>query len=429
MRKLIFILLLTLSFGCSDICVYEDANLEAVVEANSVLRTTEEAIALAIQAASEIDNATSRALARVPERSFIIGSDESRSSEPDTLIYIVEYADNAGFAVIAANRQIEPVLAIIDEGTYYGTINNGNEGFDMAIDLAKKYAKSGGLIAGGTTIKPWIKADEFREERTILASSAIEPKTIDFKWGQNYPEGTQCPNGVSGCGPTAMFLALACIERPASIVLTYQTTYNDQTEIKWSKIKGHRQSSPEGAVPSSDKCDGFTHGHIACICRELGKRADADYINSVDPSQLKTGTKKNKIREALMGLSGVSVGSWKNFTPVDLRSAISQGIALVSGTSGSYGLTGFQSEDGGGHVWVADGFIYKREKVDVYQKKADEIEWKYQETYYNTVESFHFNWGWCGVGNGYFVGNIFRVIKEDKVSTYSASEFLSISAS
>lgn len=130
-----------------------------------------------------------------------------------------------------------------------------------------------------------------------------------------------------------------------------------------------------------------------------------------------------------MGLSDVSVGSWETYSSSALRAAISQGIVLVCGSSGYYGLTGFQSEDGGGHVWVADGFIYKREKVDVYQKKADEIEWKYQETYYNTVESFHFNWGWCGVGNGYFVGNIFRVIKNDEVCTYSASEFLSITAS
>lgn len=301
MRKLIFILLLTISFGCSDIFVFEAANLEAVVETNPVLRTTEEAIELALQAASEIDNATSRALARVPERSFIIGSDESRSAGPDTLIYIVEYADNAGFVVIAANRQVEPVLAVIDEGTYYGTINNGNEGFDMAMAMAKNYAKSGGLIAGGTTIKPWIKADEFREERTILSSYTVEPKTIDLKWGQHCPEGTQCPNGVSGCGPSAMFLALACIERPHSIILTYQTKYNDQTEIKWSKIKEHHISAPLGASSYSDKCDVFTHGHIACICRELGKRADADYINSVDPSQLRTGTKKIKYVKRLWG--------------------------------------------------------------------------------------------------------------------------------
>lgn len=48
-----------------------------------------------------------------------LGGDKTKSVEAqDTLAYIVNFSDGNGFAVIAADRRVEPILAIIPEGKY-----------------------------------------------------------------------------------------------------------------------------------------------------------------------------------------------------------------------------------------------------------------------------------------------------------------------
>lgn len=78
---------------------------------------------------------------------------------------------------------------------------------------------------------------------------------------------------------------------------------------------------------------------------------------------------------------------------------------------------------------MADGFIYKYEKVDVYHYPSNSLVGEFVETYYDTIESVHFNWGWMGKGNGFYSGNIFRVEKSDTtVALFNETKFLTISA-
>ncbi len=42
----------------------------------------------------------------------------SEEGDIDTLMYAINFADNQGFALVAADKRTSPVLAIIDEGSF-----------------------------------------------------------------------------------------------------------------------------------------------------------------------------------------------------------------------------------------------------------------------------------------------------------------------
>lgn len=68
----------------------------------------------------------------------------SEEGDIDTLMYAINFADNQGFALVAADKRTSPVLAIIDEGTFNvdSLSEDKDEGFlafiDNAINMEKE---------------------------------------------------------------------------------------------------------------------------------------------------------------------------------------------------------------------------------------------------------------------------------------------------
>ena len=56
----------------------------------------------------------------------------------DTLLYFVNFADNQGFAVVAADKRTSPILALIDKGNYKAgdLAQEDNPGFLSFLDRA-----------------------------------------------------------------------------------------------------------------------------------------------------------------------------------------------------------------------------------------------------------------------------------------------------
>lgn len=56
----------------------------------------------------------------------------------DTLLYFVNFADNQGFAVVAADKRTSPILALIDKGNYKAgnLAQEDNPGFLSFLDYA-----------------------------------------------------------------------------------------------------------------------------------------------------------------------------------------------------------------------------------------------------------------------------------------------------
>ena len=107
----------------------------------TLTRTPEEAIEIAAQAAIEYSVTESRAMPRlVKQRSLrILGSNPSRSEEDDTLIYVVEYENNEGFALISAKKTTEPILAVVNDGNFQEAMDSEFPVVPDFIQKSKRY--------------------------------------------------------------------------------------------------------------------------------------------------------------------------------------------------------------------------------------------------------------------------------------------------
>ena len=314
----------------------------------------------------------------------------SYRSKSDTLLYIVDYTDNNGFAIISAALTGEPVLAYTDKGSY--DEKSDNPGLSLYIEQAKAYA------AGKIPITDSIGEIGLTPDpsRPISVIETIYPR-ISVEWGQRYPEGIFCPNGISGCVQTANAQIFSFLEKPSSLSLTYPEKDIDIISIDWSNLKKHSKSSSYKLNSTHYLiCEASkeNHNNLARLCRELGHRAEAIYTNNSTSSHPSPGM--------IQQLTNCSVSELKNLTDYpELFSYLekSNSVACIQGRN---------PETGAGHVWLCDGaqqIVTTQRVPDCYGS---------YETITKTTTYFHFNWGLNGDGNGYFFAGVFDPAKGNK---------------
>ena len=361
-------------------------------------RTPEEALHIAAEAAKMLEDSTmSRTLSRIPESVKVITSPTARSKVEDTLIYVVDYADDKGFALISAISVSDPLLAIIEDGHYEPSQNSIQEsGFDMFMDYAKTYVLSCIYNESRAEIKPTNPGLlRLRTQVDTIVNTTLWPR-IKVKWGQDNPEGMYCPNKVSGCVPTAIAMALSYYEHPQFLYLTYPNCMIDMLKLDWVNIKNHIiNHNYVSYIGKNCMASESAHDKIARLCRQIGEKADTDYSKSGVSSTL-----KRKIRGTLSFFLPARISEWSDYNSDSLYEAVHarNGIALMDGR-----LVGAES----GHCWICDGYIYRQCRIRYYTS-SDGIFWNLENTDYVSDLYFHYNWGHNGRNNGYFKDKIFR---------------------
>lgn len=395
----------------------------------------QEAIDMAEEIAADMNTSEySRAAARTVDRTNIsvISAPNSRSGLNDTLIYLINYIDDQGFAAISAIKCESPILAVIDEGNYQAVKDADNPGFNMFMDMALEYViheneEYSKPLSRGTDISDDIVP--FTEFKTVVDTtykSIQAPKLGNRNWGQGGTEGSLCPNKIAGCGPVAIAMVLSYYKTPSWIGYTYPNADIEGEDLNWDLINNH--------LPYTDgtcyNCSYATHKTIARILREIGHRADTEY-KAESSSTSESNTKKILQKY----LPTKQIGGYSDFNDTGVKSAITDGLALIVGRQGSYSSSKFE-ENGGGHGWVADGYRFVTRNIRSYEKKANEVIWTLVKTETRTERLLHFNWGWNGTGNGYYSGTVFCVViyttnpntgkSETKTDYYSNAKYLSI---
>lgn len=146
----LFLLLLVIS-ACSDETLFREPSEEpgnGKQQLNNLqMRTMDEVLEIAANASSMVapdgaENGLSRGLGRVVDPScevVPIGKAKSRSAGDDALMYVVNYADNNGFAVVSANKNAPEVLAVTEKGHFSSEENIEIEGFQIWLDETVGY--------------------------------------------------------------------------------------------------------------------------------------------------------------------------------------------------------------------------------------------------------------------------------------------------
>lgn len=353
-----------------------------------------EVIRIAQEGAAMLDDAQTRSVvARRIDRSSIsckINPATRAGEADDTLYYVVNYADNAGFAIVSADENASDgarLIAVTESGSYTAGEKTENEGFNMYVDMLSAYFGEPSNKDSLLLIQPSPEymGDSITEYTSYEYSEweSVGP-LVSVKWGQGTPYNTYCftPNNIqapAGCVATAIAQIMTAHKFPQQLALTYDPHNGQSLTLNWNLMQTHVSSSS----CSSMICN---HDMIAKMFRQIGDLSQMEYdehISTALPADVAT---------AFRAL-GYQCSDIQSYAWTLVRDNLD--IALPVFMGGFYNNNGYIM---GGHAWVVDGYklrfryLVHHDLLYNINTILDEVEYHY----------LHINWGWDGQSNGYF---------------------------
>lgn len=285
---------------------------------------------------------------------------ESALAETD--FYIFNADNKGGFVIVSADDRTEAILGYSDEG--YIDLDNLPDNLRYWLDGYRKQIKM--LDEGATSV---MKAN------TRADRPAIEP-LIKTLWGQDYPYRSLCPtykdvNCVTGCVATAMAQLMYFYQFPAEspALPDYQTQKYKlraealpKTTFKWDKIR----------TTYSQDALGETADAVAELMRYCGQAVAMDY-----------GLSESSANNESMVYGLINYFGYDKNVRIINRNNYSESLweEMIYGELATGHPVAYSGQDpSGGHAFICDG--------------------------YDGNGLFHFNWGWNGMANGYYVASL-----------------------
>ncbi|MBQ8651904.1 MAG: C10 family peptidase [Alistipes sp.] len=369
-----------------------------------------EVIRIAQEGAAMLGDAETRsAVGRRIDRSRIsckINPATRAGESDDTLYYVVNYADNAGFAIVSANEEAPDgarLIAVTESGSYTAGEQTENEGFNMYMDMVNG---TRGII-GDVEIdslpmpglfdtidvveyySPWVSQGPFLETKW---GQGYKNVLLDkYVYNENFPynkycynsEGELCP---AGCAAIAVAQIVAYHRYPTSFVVTFDGSNRTQV-LNWNSILTH-----VGAPYNVCTCT--SHDALALLIREIGKRSSMDY----SPDGSSTTLQQARFAFSYLGYDQ-NMGQAYSFdlvkTDIDLNRPLY--------------MRGYDTNEQGGHAWVVDGYKQRTHYYNQYTITNGHRVLTYSNT--TTLKYIHINWGFDGRNNGYYRDNVFDLTR------------------
>ena len=302
--------------------------------------------------------------ARTVKSVEMFGGAGTRSGESEDLYYVVNYDNDGGFAVLAADNRLCPVYAISEKGHLDmndTTVNGGLNLFFRNLTKVPPFTKDT-IDLGVYPLEPVEQKIDHSYKRGPLLTEAVQ------LWHQSRPFNFGCPGifeSSVGCAPLAMGQIMTYYEHPGS----YQnTTYY------WDKIKSWKDNS---GMPGIQRAEGG--GGLPYLLRAIGDELHTQYGSTSSTSMFAQYYQQ----------------TFQNFgykRPADLKVYNSSKLHELVSDRKPVLLWG-ESSKTTSHVWVVDGLIF------------DYVEYRNSlgSSYSGVGTLFHCVWGQRGgSGNGYF---------------------------
>lgn len=385
-------------------------------------RTSGEAISIALNAATIFGTGNVAEMSRSNDvSSQVITSVNSRSGYVDTLLHIVNFGENDGFAVIGGPLGSDPLLAYIEEGNFNDSSVSENESFQYFMECALHQMSITPVYNDSALVETPYK---YIVEREWLLEKEGGTK-LPYEWGQGDSrqnglcEGYYCPNKISGCVMTASLIAMAYFAEPAQMTLTFPERDCDSIRLNWMSIRTHHhshdvnleESSKLGLVqPVRGDCTASLQDHlnIGRIARQIGYEIGAGYSNSG------TGAYTSKLVPHLVSNYFTNT----TYTILDSKSRDEDIMDMMD--------AGISITRGNGHAWISDAYRVMKYYDVRYLCNTETGEKVVDSFYLPGTECFiHNNWGWYGSCNGYFKIGVFKLYEAfiyDNGNGYAPSE-------
>lgn len=394
MKKVFFMMSLALMaifvISCTNDNLMEDVN-DIRVESPSHRLTAEQAGQNALDFVKKFKTETraGRTDLKISEIKAIGNNNEVTRSNGsvcfDSLFYVVNFADNQGFVIAAADDRDETIFAYVEEGNYEEeTTNNG---FDEFMDALCSLQTSRGIQRFDTQEEFMVIDPNEGDANRFYLFEVMSPLLVT-KWGQ-WTYNTYCPqNTPTGCVPTAISQICSFLNEPDTIRWS-QNFESGQSRIDWDRIVNECSSFSWGNVYSAD-----LRNQIAHLMRFWGVVFSAKYNSNGTSVNSKTAI--SKIRDY-----GINATNLTNYNVENVMNDLKKSNRIVY-------MHGRDEADDSGHAWVVDGYIHEIRNGRGYIY-------------------IHCNWGWGGRNNGYFLGSVLNagegpVYNDDGQKTRSSQE-------
>ena len=283
-----------------------------------------------------------------------------------------------GFVIVAGDDVVKPILGYSDNGKY--DENNLPPAFVYWLDCLQQeilYAVENNLPQTQAVKAMW---DNYLSEKKPSArqKSGEVPPLLNTKWNQYAPYNDSCPmdgsnRSVTGCVATAMAQIMKYWEYPAQRATTipaYTTTtkkfsipaITGTTTYNWDEMK---ETTTEYVISAQKTA-------VATLMYQCGVSVGMDYQSGG------SGASSSKVPKSLIDYFGYDASAqsidrkYYNTTAWEalLKTQLDAGRPVYySGRNAS-----------SGHAFICDG--------------------------YKDDGTFHFNWGWGGSKDGYFVTSV-----------------------
>lgn len=328
----------------------------------------------------------------------------------DTLLYIVNFENNNGFAIMSANKALfgDMIFAIADSGSIsiddfssnFKTHKDDDYELDSLgtiINLINDYIDDYGNIGDLTGLKknPNTPLPEYPQYSYTFkygqwnTTGKINPR-VAIKIGQRYPYNRYCftrdgEKAVAGCVAIAITQLMSANKYPNTI---------GDIQVNWDILNAQYRTNSE----QQDK--------LARIIAEIGKECQMEYgIDGFGAS----------ILNAKNCLSRYS--KYRNLT-INSNPEISDIETMLLNLHPIY-IRGEAADGTCGHAWTIDGWIIQERNVNVYKDN------NLTNSYTENRKLVHCVFGWNGTADGYYNYKLFRInsegakLREENESKYS----------
>lgn len=285
----------------------------------------------------------------------------------NALMYVMNREGDKGFLILGADDNAPALIGYTDSGTYDAdnlpdNFRNWMEGYSKSIAAAIKQNKP--------------------QRATNIQHSAIEP-LVTTEWDQLIPYNLKCTDrgsnfGVyTGCVATAMAQVINYHKYPAQGIgeHTYQFPKDSKTYTGYSNFAEHTYvwDKMMDTYAYNNNPDG-SEDAVATLMHDCGIAVDMNY--NTTSSGEGSGASHNLVAQALINYFGYD-RSVRNVTRCYYSDEEWEQMMLAELEAKRPIIYAGASTKNGGHEFVMDG--------------------------YDGNGCYHFNWGWSGSCNGYFL--------------------------
>lgn len=317
----------------------------------------------------------------------------------DSLLYLVNFENNSGYAILSADERIgAPIIAVTETGSINAqafNLNNRDLGNgttssdDFSLDLPIGNPDPSDTSIGGSQIVndmivEFVNGRVGNEYNYVGGNDNTPPADntspywvapiLTTIWGQGTPYNLKCPAEENGEHNPAGCVAIAL----GQVIAHFEAERTDVSkEYDWQVIKSVGKMEDWQAIKNDVKSYNNTQkDEISTFIRDLGDMCCMDYDDGGSSSL------PWKIDNCLQDFGFKESELYWFYDSESIIESLWDANPVI--------ISGARTDCKGGHTWVIDGYDYTTNTDDD-----------------NNI-LFHCNWGWNGMCNGFYFSKVFN---------------------